>query len=347
VHSNFFAAWLAGFTVCLSLIVSIGAQNLYVLRQAVLERHVRACVAWCVACDVVLIACGVAGMARLLAKRPDWAYWLGVGGVGFMLLYGLFALWRMVSATHTAPSSAASGDGGRSLQAVVGTLAVITLFNPHVYLDTVLLVGTIGARQEGEHFRDFHHHHGHLFHFSFPGENQVRSHGAEITRSRLIPVVAVARLVRAFSLLVQCGGGACCAWRSCAWPAAVFCGFWGVLMISRLAIIFDAYLRRIEAMPPPTSHQQAHDMLKSMGREVMLEFGASRQWLAELDARRMCAEDGWINLDANPCYWESRESEKIRIYLYRDGSIVMQRKNPAHPRIFFSKIGGALAKSTL
>jgi L-lysine exporter family protein LysE/ArgO len=95
LYTPFLAAWLAGFTVCLSLIVSIGAQNLYVLRQAVHSQHVRACVAWCVASDALLIGLGVAGMARLLAERPDWAYWLGLGGVLFMLAYGLFALWRM------------------------------------------------------------------------------------------------------------------------------------------------------------------------------------------------------------------------------------------------------------
>src|SRR5256885_15447321 len=64
--ANVSSSWLAGFTVCLSLIVSIGAQNLYVLRQAVQGQHVRACVAWCVVSDVVLIGLGVAGMGRLL-----------------------------------------------------------------------------------------------------------------------------------------------------------------------------------------------------------------------------------------------------------------------------------------
>lgn len=148
-HSNLFTAWLAGFTVCLSLIVSIGAQNLYVLRQAVQERHVRACVVWCVLSDALLIGLGVAGMAQLLDRHPDWAYVLGLGGVVFMLVYGLMALRRAVWASASTGMGAA-GHGGRSLWRVVGTLVVITLFNPHVYLDTVLLVGTIGARQEGE-----------------------------------------------------------------------------------------------------------------------------------------------------------------------------------------------------
>ena len=148
-HSNLLTAWFAGFSVCLSLIVSIGAQNLYVLRQAVRDSHVRACVVWCVASDAVLIGLGVAGMARLLAERPEWARYLGWGGVLFMLVYGLMALWRMAFAPQEVATDSAQ-QTKRSVRAVLGTLAVITLFNPHVYLDTVLLVGSIGARQEGD-----------------------------------------------------------------------------------------------------------------------------------------------------------------------------------------------------
>src|SRR5256885_7059455 len=96
--ANVSSSWLAGFTVCLSLIVSIGAQNLYVLRQAVQGQHVRACVAWCVVSDVVLIGLGVAGMARLLGDNPDLARYLTLGGALFLLAYGLIALWRMAMA---------------------------------------------------------------------------------------------------------------------------------------------------------------------------------------------------------------------------------------------------------
>lgn len=147
--ANFTASWLAGFTVCLSLIISIGAQNMYVLRQAVRGQHVRACVAWCVASDAILIGLGVAGMAQLLSSQPSVALWLGWGGVLFLLSYGMFALWRMAMA----PDASVVADGGqvapRGLLGVLTTLAVITLLNPHVYLDTVVLVGSIGARQEG------------------------------------------------------------------------------------------------------------------------------------------------------------------------------------------------------
>lgn len=138
---------MAGFTVCLSLIVSIGAQNLYVLRQAVQGRHVHACVAWCVFSDALLIGAGVAGMSQLLDSEPGWAWYLSLGGALFLLAYGLYALWRVFRAADVAPRGAQAAPSG--LLRVIGTLAAITLLNPHVYLDTVLLVGSIGARQDG------------------------------------------------------------------------------------------------------------------------------------------------------------------------------------------------------
>ena len=151
------STWLAGFTVCLSLIVSIGAQNLYVLRQAVNGQHIRACVAWCVLADALLIGIGVAGMAQVLGDSPRLAYYLTLGGAVFLLAYGLMALWRMVTAPDASLGASADGDAAqkttaaarRSLWSVLGALVVITLFNPHVYLDTVVLVGSIGARQDG------------------------------------------------------------------------------------------------------------------------------------------------------------------------------------------------------
>ena len=142
------SSWLTGFTVCLSLIASIGAQNLYVLRQAVQGEHVRACVAWCVASDALLLALGVAGMARLLAGAPTLALWLRLGGALFLLGYGLLA-WQRALFAADAGVRAGGARVARGWLGVVGGLAVITLFNPHVYLDTVLLIGSIGARHEG------------------------------------------------------------------------------------------------------------------------------------------------------------------------------------------------------
>ena len=143
------STWLTGFTVCLSLIASIGAQNLYVLRQAVQGEHVRACVAWCVVSDALLVALGVAGMAQLLGRSPTLAQWLQWGGALFLLAYGLFAWHRALFAPGGGMDASGGARVARGVLGVVSGLAVITLLNPHVYLDTVVLIGSIGARQQG------------------------------------------------------------------------------------------------------------------------------------------------------------------------------------------------------
>lgn len=147
--TNFYSAWIAGFTVCASLIASIGAQNLYVLRQAVQGEHVKSCVALCVLSDALLVALGVAGMAHMLARYPSLAQYLTLGGAAFLLAYGLFAFRRMWLAPDAAMDAQEPQSAPRGMMSVLAALAAITLLNPHVYLDTVLLMGSIGAQQEG------------------------------------------------------------------------------------------------------------------------------------------------------------------------------------------------------
>ena len=147
--TNFYSAWIAGFTVCASLIASIGAQNLYVLRQAVQGEHVKSCVALCVLSDALLVALGVAGMAQMLTRYPSLAQYLTLGGAAFLLTYGLFAFRRMWLAPDAAMDAQEPQSAPRGMMSVLAALAAITLLNPHVYLDTVLLMGSIGAQQEG------------------------------------------------------------------------------------------------------------------------------------------------------------------------------------------------------
>lgn len=145
------AAWLAGFGLCFSLIVSIGAQNLFLLRQAVRGQYVWECVLFCILADAVLMALGVGGMAQVVKAHAGLAQWLGWAAVAFLLGYGLFAIRRAFVAQGAleVSSSAVDGQPHQTRMAVLGTLAAITLLNPHVYLDTVLLLGTTGAREPG------------------------------------------------------------------------------------------------------------------------------------------------------------------------------------------------------
>ena len=135
---------VAGLGFGLSLIVAIGAQNAYVLRQGLLRAHVGVVVAICAVSDAVLITAGVAGIGTLVEQAP-WVLtlvrWLGVA---FLTWYGVSSLLRARDAESLRASTA---EGGTRRTAVL-TAVALTWLNPHVYLDTVLLVGSI-ANQQG------------------------------------------------------------------------------------------------------------------------------------------------------------------------------------------------------
>ncbi len=134
-------AALAGFAAGLSLIVAIGAQNAYVLRLGLARRHVGMAVAVCAGADALLIAIGVAGLGAAIAGRPALLQAVTVGGAAFLAAYGLRSLWRARRPSALRPSDGAIG----SRRATLAALLAFTFLNPHVYLDTVLLLGTIGA----------------------------------------------------------------------------------------------------------------------------------------------------------------------------------------------------------
>ncbi|CAN7398751.1 LysE family transporter [Pseudorhodoferax sp. LjRoot39] len=136
------SAFLQGFSLSLALIVAIGAQNAFVLRQGLRRAHVPQTVLFCALADALLVAAGVYGMAGLLGAQPFLARALAALGAVFLAGYGLCALWR--SRRPAALQAAAASAGGRA--AVLAQAAAFTLLNPHVYLDTVLLVGSVGAQ---------------------------------------------------------------------------------------------------------------------------------------------------------------------------------------------------------
>ncbi len=138
------AVFVQGFVLSLGLIVAIGAQNAFVLRQGLRREHVGSIVLFCALADAVLIAAGVFGMAQALGDRPRVAQVLALAGSAFLAWYGVQALRR---ALH--PQRLQAGAGGAPLgrAAAVAQAVAFTVLNPHVYLDTVLLVGSIGAQQ--------------------------------------------------------------------------------------------------------------------------------------------------------------------------------------------------------
>ncbi len=138
------AAVATGFGLSLGLIVAIGAQNAFVLRQGLRREHVGAIVLFCATADALLMAAGVLGLAQALQAMPWLATGLTVFGALFLMSYGARALWR---ARQPSGLSAASTTTGMPLSSALAQTAAFTLLNPHVYLDTVLLVGSIGAQQ--------------------------------------------------------------------------------------------------------------------------------------------------------------------------------------------------------
>ncbi len=135
-------AALAGLGFGLSLIVAIGAQNAFVLRQGLIRNHVLVIVTICAVADVALIFAGIAGLGALITS-VDWllpAIEL-VGGI-FVATYGVFAAKRALSSETLAPTAETAG---LSTAVAVTTTLGLTLLNPHVYLDTVLLLGSVAS----------------------------------------------------------------------------------------------------------------------------------------------------------------------------------------------------------
>jgi L-lysine exporter family protein LysE/ArgO len=137
-------AALAGLGLGLSLIVAIGAQNAFVLRQGLRREHVRSVVAFCALADAALISAGVMGMAQALGERPGLARALAAAGAAFLAVYGVQALRR---ARRSNRLQAMAGQTGLGRGAAIAQAGAFTLLNPHVYLDTVLLIGSMGAQQ--------------------------------------------------------------------------------------------------------------------------------------------------------------------------------------------------------
>ena len=139
-----FHVFAQGLALGLGLIVAIGAQNAFVLRQGLRREHVGSVVLFCASADALLIAAGVLGMAQALGQSPALARALALAGAVFLAVYGWRAL-RRARQSHQLRAAVGSGVPGRG--AALAQAAAFTLLNPHVYLDTVLLVGSIGAQQ--------------------------------------------------------------------------------------------------------------------------------------------------------------------------------------------------------
>lgn len=137
-------SYFNGLLVTAGLIIAIGAQNAFVLAQSLRREHHLPVAALCVLCDILLIAVGVFGLAAVLVANPLLLSITRWGGVAFLTFYGVVALRRAARPQALHEDAQRSP---RSLRSVLLAALAVTLLNPHVYLDTVLLIGSVGAQQ--------------------------------------------------------------------------------------------------------------------------------------------------------------------------------------------------------
>lgn len=138
-------AFLPGFALSLTLILAIGAQNAFVLRQGLRKSHVFWVCLTCAVSDAMLIAAGVAGFGALGQALPWFEPVMRYGGAAFLIWYGArnaMSAWRGGAALE------AEGLNTQTLRGTILTLLALTWLNPHVYLDTVVLLGSISAQYD-------------------------------------------------------------------------------------------------------------------------------------------------------------------------------------------------------
>lgn len=138
-----FIPFISGFALSAALIMAIGAQNLFVLRQGLKGEHVGPIVLFFGLSDALLITAGVSGVGAFLSAAPQLATILTIGGAVFLAWYGITALRRMTSVSAVSVAVTERHSLGR----IMVTGAAFTFLNPHVYLDTVLLMGTAASAQ--------------------------------------------------------------------------------------------------------------------------------------------------------------------------------------------------------
>ena len=147
---EFFGPALKGFGLGAGLIIAIGAQNAYVLRQGIRREHILLISTICFMCDATLISIGAAGFGYLVSSVPSLDRIAAWGGAAFLAAYGVRAFYSALR-----PGSLDAGPDGREAQragsawAAAGVTLALSLLNPHVYLDTVVLLGSIAGQFQG------------------------------------------------------------------------------------------------------------------------------------------------------------------------------------------------------
>ena len=138
--------YVQGFGVGAGLIIAIGAQNAFVLSQGIKRQYQWLVPLICSMCDCILILAGAAGIGTLIASNPSLARISGWGGALFLFVYGIRSF---ISAFKTGSLEEGGSPARETFKSVVLTTLALTLLNPHVYLDTIILLGSISGQHPG------------------------------------------------------------------------------------------------------------------------------------------------------------------------------------------------------
>jgi L-lysine exporter family protein LysE/ArgO len=136
------SVYLTGLLLGGSLIIAIGSQNAYVLKQGLLKSHVFLICIICALSDALLITLGTSGIGKIVENHPNWLNAIKWFGAAYLILFGINS-FRAALSNETLHS--ASDDTSQNTKTVVTTVLALTFLNPHVYLDTVLLIGSIAS----------------------------------------------------------------------------------------------------------------------------------------------------------------------------------------------------------
>lgn len=138
-----FSAMLQGVILGLGMIIPLGAQNAYILGQGINRNHHLLAATLCILCDITLIIAGIYGASALI-KSSEWLMLLITwGGITFLFFYGAQSFKAVIKNTYEASKNKTSL---KSIKAVIATTLAVTLLNPHVYLDTVIILGSVGGQ---------------------------------------------------------------------------------------------------------------------------------------------------------------------------------------------------------
>jgi len=138
--------FIQGFGTAGGLIAAIGAQNAFVLSQGVRKNHHLIIALICIVCDVIFISAGVAGVGKVVSTNPTLSQLATWGGAGFLFFYGL----RSLRSALRGGSMDINDQTIMTLKAAIITTLAVTLLNPHFYLDTVILLGSVSSQFHGE-----------------------------------------------------------------------------------------------------------------------------------------------------------------------------------------------------